>query len=658
MPLSGSSRAERGFRKIFILNSVAAVLIACAFGFGAYRALVFLGDGLDRIVLNSSERWAPALAEAPIIDALLAGRPVEREILASLSQSFTRNGITRIDLFTPDGRFVHAIAGAAPAAPFDRTYLEPLSAGEWRLHSHHAADDGGRYLADLFAPVMRGGTLVGALRMELDITAARADFLSTMRTAVALLAFLGIVGLTATGVNAFLITRQRRDSDRIHHLAHNDALTGIANRNRFLAALDRDLAAPQGTSGIALHMIDLDGFKSVNDSLGHDAGDQLLRVIAARIADCAGDDDLVARLGGDEFAVIQRNVETREDAAFLSERMLEAARAVRDLGEVPVSVTLSIGVALAPEHATMPSELQNCADAAVYRAKSAGRNQSVVFEVGMDGELKTRNTLRVMLRRALENEEFELHYQPLHAADSGALLGFEALLRLKDGDSGYISPGKFIPIAEEMGLTPRLGQWVLNEACRTAAAWPQSLSVAVNLSPQQFREDLVTVVESALALSGLAAERLELEITESLFIAEPGPVAEQLHRLKDLGVRIVMDDFGTGYSSLSYLWKFPFDKLKVDRSCFMSLEESEQVGEVLRTISAMSGAMNLRVTAEGIETEMQRTFACQAGYDELQGFLCGRPMPLDNVGSYIQSAPSAEREEHEDVPMMRPALLN
>ncbi len=276
----------------------------------------------------------------------------------------------------------------------------------------------------------------------------------------------------------------------------------------------------------------------------------------------------------------------------------------------------------------------------------------------MDGELKTRNTLRVMLRHALETDAFELHYQPIHEAESGALLGFEALLRLHDGDGGMISPAKFIPIAEDMGLTPRLGQWVLNEACRTASQWPADLSIAVNLSVQQFREDLVTVVESALALSGLAASRLELEITELLFIAEPDSVTEQLHRLKALGVRVVMDDFGTGYSSLSYLWKFPFDKLKVDRSCFMSLDQSENVGEVLRTISAMSGAMNLRVVAEGIETEVQRAFACQAGYDELQGFLCGRPMPLEAVTQYIRTAPVVRRNVPEEIPASRPALLN
>ncbi|WP_226574647.1 putative bifunctional diguanylate cyclase/phosphodiesterase [Acuticoccus sediminis] len=674
MRVSGSSlRRERGFRKIFLLNIVAGLIIAVTFGAGAYKALVYLDRGLSELLTKGARRWVGPMSEAPFIDAVLAGGGAPALLSGPVVGSLRRHGVDEVRIFGPDGRLLWADADTRKRDPLTPAELAAVRADEWSMNVAPGADTGGdagadtgahtgadaRHYAELMLPIRRGGRSVGALSLRLDITEARSSYLSTTIAAVAIFALLGTVGLLATGANAVLIARQRQDSDQIYHLAHHDPLTGVPNRNRFLAALDRAmLAITSRGGGIALHFVDLDGFKAVNDSLGHAAGDRLLRMVAARITDCMGENDIIARLGGDEFAIVQRDVETREDAVTLAVRMLDAARAIRDLDGVPVSMSLSIGIALAPEHATLSSELQKCADAAVYRAKSAGRDQMVVFEVGMDGELKTRNTLRVMLRHALETEAFELHYQPLHEAGTNALLGFEALLRLQDGEGGYISPGKFIPIAEEMGLTPRIGQWVLNEACRTAANWPQKLSIAVNLSPQQFREDLVTVVESALALSGLAAERLELEITESLFIAEPQSVADQLHRLKALGVRVVMDDFGTGYSSLSYLWKFPFDKLKVDRSCFMSLAESESVGEVLRTISAMSGAMNLRVVAEGIETEMQRSFACQAGYDELQGFLCGRPMPREAAMQYILTANVASERPHEDLPAIRPAMLN
>ncbi|UOM32894.1 bifunctional diguanylate cyclase/phosphodiesterase [Acuticoccus sp. I52.16.1] len=662
MAVSATSlRNERGFRKIFILNIVAGLIIATTFGIGAFRVLDFLDHGLATILEKGARRWVAPMSEAPFFDVALSGNEPPADVVATVFKSFNDHGIDRVRVYGLDGKPAWAAPGdedtARPLAP---KVIEALRADEWSLRIYPTPYGEGetRHYADLLMPIRRDGATVGALGMRIHVSEAHAQYVTAIAFAVVGFTLLGLVGVVATVANAVLIARQRRHSDEIYHLAHHDALTGVANRNRFLATLDRAmLPAKLREGGVAVHVIDVDGFKGVNDSLGHDIGDQLLRVVAARLLDCAGEGDLVSRLGGDEFAVVQRHA-TRQSALELAERMLEAARAIRDLDGVPVSASLSIGVALAPEHATLSSELQKCADAAVYRAKREGRNQAVVFEVGMDGELKTRNTLRVMLRRALETDSFELHYQPIHEAHTNSLLGFEALLRLHDGDGGNISPAKFIPIAEDMGLTPRIGQWVLNEACRTAACWPAELSIAVNLSVQQFREDLATVVESALALSGLEASRLELEITETLFIAEPDQVVEQLRRIKALGVRVVMDDFGTGYSSLSYLWKFPFDKLKVDRSCFKSLDESESVGEVLRTISAMSGAMNLRVVAEGIETEVQRTFACQAGYDELQGYLCGRPMSLEAVLQYIRNSTVARRTVPDDIPMVRPSLLN
>lgn len=252
----------------------------------------------------------------------------------------------------------------------------------------------------------------------------------------------------------------------------------------------------------------------------------------------------------------------------------------------------------------------------------------------MDEELRLRNKLRMTLRRAVERKEIIIHYQPLHQAQDAQLCSFEALTRLQDENGDFISPEIFIPVAEQMGLIPELGEFVLNEACKTAAQWPEHLRISVNFSPLQFKENVFAVVKKALDDSGLAPCRLEVEITEGLFIDDPENVERQLLMIKDLGVRVVMDDFGTGYSSLSYLWRFPFDKLKVDRSCFQSLGDANVI-EVLETISAMSKSMNLCITAEGIETTPQRDFAVKAGYDELQGFLFSKAMPASELAHYM-----------------------
>lgn len=488
----------------------------------------------------------------------------------------------------------------------------------------------------------RAGTVRGAAAFAIDLTEKAALLARHWQDKAIFALILGAAAMGNALIASWLLFAQRRSGERIRHMALHDPLTGVANRTRFQHELNAALSGlRERDSRVALHMIDLDGFKGINDALGHDAGDNLLRKVALLLEDTVRSGDVVARLGGDEFAILQMDVVEPPQATALGERMLKRVRAVREIDGVPVSISFSVGVAIAPEHAGDATELQKAADAAVYRAKANGRDQVVLFESGMDADLKMRNSLRVLIREALETDGFRLHYQPIHDATSARLLGFEALLRLDDQAGKPIPPGTFIPVAEEMGLTPRIGRWVLNEATRQAAQWPHELSVSINLSVQQFQEDLVALVSSALDQSGLAAERLELEITESLFIADPNEVERQLLALKALGVNVVMDDFGTGYSSLSTLWKFPFDKLKVDRSCFTSVEHSERVGQVLRTITAMSGAMNLRVVAEGIETEGQREFAQQSGYDELQGFLCGRPMPSANLADYIAASRSA-----------------
>ena len=447
---------------------------------------------------------------------------------------------------------------------------------------------------------------------------------------------MAVLALLHTFHASRLIGTLRRSEARVKHMAHHDTLTDLANRSQFNEALAEAFkGARENDVHVAVHMVDLDGFKAINDTQGHDTGDAVLRMVSERLVSTARDTDVVARLGGDEFALIQRGVVTIEQAQRLGDRLSERVRDIREIDGVPVAVGASVGTAVAPFHANDADAVVKCADIALYAAKDAGKNRCAVFTSGMEEVLKERNALRELLFKAIEEDGFELHFQPLHRAEDQTLCSFEALVRLPDGKAGLVSPGRFIPLAEELGLTTKLGNWVLRKACLTATLWPDHLRVSVNLSPQQFEGDVVAVVTEILAETGLAPNRLELEITEGLFLNETPNVLEQLNALKSLGVRIAMDDFGTGYSSLSYLWQFPFDKLKVDRSCFQSLGRNDDVAEVLRTIISMGHAMNLCVTAEGIETLEQQDFAAAAGYDELQGFLLGKPMPETDLAAYI-----------------------
>lgn len=449
---------------------------------------------------------------------------------------------------------------------------------------------------------------------------------------------LAILALIFTAATAVLLTRQRQYDKRIHRLAHFDALTGVPNRAYFNRAAPLLLAqAAEKKAFVAAYMIDLDRFKAINDSLGHADGDVLLTVVANRLEACSPG-MLIARLGGDEFIVLRAFVANEAAALAHANSVVEAMRTIDLVASVPASVSVSVGCALSSADVPLADILRR-ADAALYVAKDRGRDQAVLFRDGMDETIRQHAAVRYLLREALRNKSFELFFQPLHNTVDGSLRSFEALLRLPNGEGGYLPPETFIPIAEEMAIITEIGTWVLQKACKMAVSWPAPLSIAINVSPQEFEQGcIVERVRAALDASGLDAARLEIEVTENLFIANADDVAEKLHKLRDLGVRVVMDDFGTGYSSLQYLWKFPFDKLKVDRSCFMSLGESETVPVVLRTIRAMTRAMHLRVTAEGIETESQRAFAEAAGYDELQGYLYSRPIPPHSVSGYIDRA--------------------
>jgi diguanylate cyclase (GGDEF)-like protein len=434
------------------------------------------------------------------------------------------------------------------------------------------------------------------------------------------------------------ITERRRSDQQIAHLAHFDLLTDLPNRARFRDELERALERVQRGERLAVLYIDIDEFKSVNDTLGHPVGDELLKVVAARLRGCIRKGDIVARLGGDEFAIIQTVVSDRAEVTELVKRIYEAIRAPEECAGHLLTTDASIGIALAPEDGADLNELLKNADLAMYGAKADGRRTYRFFEASMDARVKALRALEVDLRKAIVDGGFEIYYQPLINLRNNAVTGCEALLRWRHAELGMIAPAQFIPVAEDTGLIDQLGEWVLNAACAEAVKWPDHIKVAVNVSPVQFRnQTLALKVAAALAASGLAASRLELEITEAVLIRDDEAALAMLHELRRLGVRIALDDFGTGYSSLSYLQRFPFDKIKIDRSFIKNIAAFEGSSSIVQAVVDIGAARNMTTTAEGVETEEQRALLRQLGCTEMQGFLFSAALPAAEISRLFRT---------------------
>src|SRR5580658_5774718 len=434
------------------------------------------------------------------------------------------------------------------------------------------------------------------------------------------------------------ITERRKSEEQIVFLARHDALTRLPNRVTFHERLKQALAQTERGKGIALLYLDLDQFKEVNDTLGHPTGDSLLCAVAHRLCDVVRDTDTVARLGGDEFAVVQLAVSAPGDTTALARRIVDSVSQPYDLDGRRVLIGVSIGIALAPHGGGVrPDELMKNADFALYRAKHDGRGTWRFFEPAMDAQVKARRALEVDLCDALPLGQFELHYQPVVGCPGRRVTGFEALLRWRHPMRGLVQPGEFISVAEEIGIIAPIGAWVLREACAEAATWPGHLTLAVNLSPLQFRgQSLVGTVAEALRTSGFEPERLELEITESVRLLDDQRTLSILHSLRELGVRFALDDFGTGYSSLSYLRCFPFDTIKIDRSFVSELPGSEDCVTIVQTIVALASGLHMDTTAEGVETEEQFEFLAAAGCTAIQGYLFSRPLPAGALPALIE----------------------
>jgi diguanylate cyclase (GGDEF)-like protein len=432
------------------------------------------------------------------------------------------------------------------------------------------------------------------------------------------------------------VTESRRTEARIRHLANHDALTGLPNRRQFTTRLDEALQCVG--AGVAVMFLDLDQFKNVNDTLGHHAGDELLRLAAGRIRECMRDGDLIARLGGDEFAVLlQGKGALPDNFETLAQRIIRSLSTPFDLAKFQASVGVSVGIAAATSSTSDGDTLLKHADMALYGAKAAGRGTYRIFEASMAAELQARMDLEADLRGALDRGELELHYQPLLDLQRGQLSGFEALLRWRHRVRGMVSPADFIPIAEETGLIVPIGEWVLRRACADAVTFPNSVKVAVNISPVQFAAgDLSEQIRDTLLQSGLSAYRLELEITESALLQDSEAVIGTLHSLRALGVRTALDDFGTKYSSLTYLRSFPFDKIKIDQSFVRDMATREDCLAIVRSVAQLAVRLGMTATAEGVESGAQLDQVREAGCTEAQGYLFGQAEPVEKLGRWFE----------------------
>ena len=646
---------------------------------------------LRRSSQQAGERWVQlAVYTVPNLVSALAGDGITATARQQLLLLASGGGAFRFKLFDAEGRRVLlsddlAQPGALPPpsesdgighAARDTVKLGIRNKVLAGLVHTDVVREGGPGLpaaySSTYVPMLRDGKTVGVMEVYVDETEL-ADSIGDVVTRILAAVFLVLLIMLAFAGRQFRrrMKLQRGEQARVRYMAEHDALSGALNRASFTVVLEKAARhCAVGGPGISLLCIDLDRFKDVNDSMGHAAGDEVLRLATQRLKDAVREGDQVARLGGDEFAILLRGVASVEAVTPLAQRVVQALAQPYDVQDQRVRCGGSVGIAIHGVDATDPEDLLGKADTALYRAKADGRGTLRFYDLAMDRQMLARRQLAQDLRGAIAGDQLALHYQPLYGSDGRTLTGYEALLRWQHPGLGNVPPVEFIPLAEETGLIDNIGQWVLQRACRDAATWPAPLTVAVNLSAAQFTNgDLVQTVTRSLAAAGLNARRLELEITESLLMKNTDAVLGTLRAVAAMGVPIAMDDFGTGYSSLAYLWRFPFDKVKIDRAFTQNLQHDAKVGLIVRSIITLAHSLDIRVNAEGVETAGQMAALQEHGCDELQGFLLGRPGPVEELthaGRALPDSAMARRpargslfaELMLDPPMAQPVPLN
>ena len=601
--------SERLAAAVTWLASLAALAVALAF------PLAYFTSALDRLtgvlevrVQHYAESVSDAAAASPeLYNACLgsAGVNLEGLAIAEPDDSSTDLPAERRQVFAADGHQLLDVAAARPIA--------------WPAFSSSA-------------PVLQNGHRIG------DVKISRSMQPQLIKTAAIAAGSFALGWLLLLALRIVPLRLMHEALERASFLSAHDQLTSLPNRTLAAERLEQSLSAaarPDG-SPVALLCLDLDHFKEVNDTLGHAAGDALLRTVAVRLRNCLRERDTLARLGGDEFAVIANAIKEPREAEALATRLIATAREPVTIDDQRVFVGLSIGIALSAPGLDA-AELTKQADIALYQAKATGRGGYCFFAPAMNANMLLRKAIENDLRLAMERNELELHYQPQIDLATGAMIGAEALMRWTRPGHGPVPPAVFIPIAEETGLIVPMGAWLLVEACREAATWPAGMRVAVNVSPLQFRFAgfLATVCE-ALAQSGLDPRRLELEVTEGILIHDTEETLAVLAELRAIGVRLAMDDFGTGYASLGYLRKFRFDKIKIDRSFVQNLGSDPNAEAIVRAVVGLSDALGISTNAEGVESLEQAALLQAHGCREVQGFLYSRPVPSKALHALLE----------------------
>jgi diguanylate cyclase (GGDEF)-like protein len=606
------------------------------------------GHLLDEDAKDTAHDWANFLAvNVTDLEQIAAGEQPSQQSLAFFQAARAAGHVFRYVIYNREG-YSQLVADKSGISFVDISRrstqaADAIATGGPIVDTESSQSDGApQYFAEAFVPVTIAGRPVAIVAAYVDQTSQRGNIYRQILWASAALCGLTALSFGVPAIAWYRRTREKQRADRrIQFLAHHDVLTGLANRARLIERLEAAVAGlPAAGSVVAVHYIDIDHFKQVNDTLGHDGGDFLLRTIGERLRAATRVEDMVARLGGDEFVIVQTGLSGKQQAENFAKRIASTLGTPIVYHQQDIRPSFTIGVSLAPADGATPERLLKSADLALYNGKAEGRDCIRFFGPEMDEAMQKRIMLERIIRDAVEQSRFEVHYQPVFEMNGEKLVGFEALARLPAPDGTLIPPAVFIPVAEEMRVVEKIGEWILREACRTAKSWPAHLTVAVNLSPVQFTSGKIeNTVAEILRESGLEPHRLELEITETLLLKNDDSTITSLNQLKKLGVSIVMDDFGTGYSSLSYLWKFPFDKIKIDRSFMESFEKSEHhVETVVKSIIALGREMHMRVTVEGVETPAQVDFLYDADADQVQGFYFGRPVPAAEISADVLNA--------------------